>query len=289
MKEVIMRRLRVKVGQATVEGLNAFIDNYETDLSDIDYYAHPLRWLIARYSRGDSMESLSNAYSRVIDKVVATQRVERTKDPSIVRVLAHQRTYAAVFRDTLVMASLGLCLHAPTPAVRLLLDCCERGEPLFESVIAACDPSLVVPHGRPAFERFFDGLYAAVGAESLERPRIISDYLGVWCNKRMKKFGFKMAEEGIGYWCFEAAGIVEALGIDDRTFRDHPHYPADLAEFHRKRPGVSPGSADRFVTHPTFGRGRVVESTSDNGEATLLIHFDVGGRKRMLERSIRDV
>ncbi len=36
-----------------------------------------------------------------------------------------------------------------------------------------------------------------------------------------------------GYWCVEAAGVVAALGIDDSSFADHPHYPRDLVTFFR--------------------------------------------------------
>lgn len=31
-----------------------------------------------------------------------------------------------------------------------------------------------------------------------------------------------------GYWAFEAAAVVELLGLDDSSFRDAPYYPADL-------------------------------------------------------------
>ena len=39
----------------------------------------------------------------------------------------------------------------------------------------------------------------------------------------------------VGYWCFEAAGLVAALDINDETFADHPHYPKDLVAFYRER------------------------------------------------------
>jgi len=32
----------------------------------------------------------------------------------------------------------------------------------------------------------------------------------------------------MGHRSFEAAAVVELLGIDDSSFRDAPYYPADL-------------------------------------------------------------
>jgi len=37
----------------------------------------------------------------------------------------------------------------------------------------------------------------------------------------------------VGYWCIEAAAAVVALGLDDTSFRDHPHYPKDWADWAR--------------------------------------------------------
>jgi len=37
----------------------------------------------------------------------------------------------------------------------------------------------------------------------------------------------------VGYWCLEAAAASVAFGIDDRDLRDHPHYPADWADWAR--------------------------------------------------------
>ncbi len=37
----------------------------------------------------------------------------------------------------------------------------------------------------------------------------------------------------VGHWCFEAAAIAVAFGIDDSIIRDHPHYPKDWADWAR--------------------------------------------------------
>lgn len=39
----------------------------------------------------------------------------------------------------------------------------------------------------------------------------------------------------VGYWCWEAAAVSVMMGIVDSTFRDHAHYPKDLADWARDR------------------------------------------------------
>ncbi len=71
------------------------------------------------------------------------------------------------------------------------------------------------------------------------RERSIAEYLKVWYSERMEGFVFKDMHlvrdpsAYIGYWCFEAAGVVAALGIDDASFSSHPHYPKDLVASYR--------------------------------------------------------
>ena len=38
-----------------------------------------------------------------------------------------------------------------------------------------------------------------------------------------------------GYWCWEAAAVVVVTGANDLSFRDHEHYPKDLADWARGR------------------------------------------------------
>ena len=38
----------------------------------------------------------------------------------------------------------------------------------------------------------------------------------------------------VGYWCLEAAAAAVMRDIHDSSFRDHPHYPADFADWVRR-------------------------------------------------------
>jgi hypothetical protein len=47
-----------------------------------------------------------------------------------------------------------------------------------------------------------------------------------------------------------------------------------------------PVKPERFVTHPKFGRGKVVESVTEHGDTKLTIDFETAGRKTLLEKYV---
>jgi hypothetical protein len=122
----------------------------------------------------------------------------------------------------------------------ILLDNCERGDPLIETLAAAAEPDLASPFTQAAFYDIFDGLYDAIPESGVDRERSVGHYLERWYDDKMSGFPFKDghlerdASAYVGYWCFESAGVVSALAIDDRRFASHPHYPKDLVAFYRR-------------------------------------------------------
>jgi hypothetical protein len=214
--------------------LDAFIERYEQYLADLPSYSDALAWWIARYSRGDLIQDLATAFPRVVEKVSAADTLERTKYKTDRPLFAHERRYAALFRDAVVLVSIALCLRTPNSIVMRLEESCERGDLLLETILASSVKKPPAISSQPAFPQFFGELYSAIDADSGDRSEIVAAYLAVWREERVKDFGFIIAHEKIGYWCFEAAGVVVAFGIDDRTFANHPHYPRDLVAFARR-------------------------------------------------------
>jgi hypothetical protein len=217
--------------------LEQYFRNYEyfRDLTD---YSFPLDHLIARYSRGDGMEDLRNEFPELARKIVLSDRSALKRFPNGGHIFEHHCRVLGNFRDALVVLSLGLCLRARKEDVADIVSICERGDPLLETIAGAA-LELRMPMEGPAFYHTYDRLYDALDADGPSRERLIGEYLDVWY--RVKMDGLLMKDKHlidgrpdyVGYWCLEAAGVVAALGIDDITFADHPHYPRDLVAFYR--------------------------------------------------------
>jgi hypothetical protein len=46
-----------------------------------------------------------------------------------------------------------------------------------------------------------------------------------WYNTHLRDWGYS------GYWAWEVAAVVKVMGLDDSSFKDHPHYPYDLVHW----------------------------------------------------------
>jgi hypothetical protein len=65
--------------------------------------------------------------------------------------------------------------------------------------------------------------------------------------------------------------------------------PLEDASFRPALVGVVPAPpAPRFVVHPRFGRGRVVEERAGGAETKLVVDFETAGRKTVVARSVTD-
>lgn len=69
------------------------------------------------------------------------------------------------------------------------------------------------------------------------RADLMRQYLSTWYRSSRKALWWGTRQRALldpgdlaymGHWAFEAAAVVELLGIDDSSFRDAPYYPADL-------------------------------------------------------------
>jgi len=214
--------------------LNKYIAEYEQYSWHLTRYGVHLRWWIARYTRGDSLTDLRDAFGVVTDKVAASARAARVEYGQDHFLFGYQPTDLGMFRDALVLLSIAVCLGVRPEQARQIVDSCQRGDALIEKLVEAATPEVVAPVTTRAFPEEFDGLYAALDATTAaQRSSVIVAYLKVWLDSRMREFGFKISQEKIGYWCFEAAGIVAALEIDDTSLAGDAHYPRDLVAFHR--------------------------------------------------------
>jgi hypothetical protein len=231
-------RMRVTDQVGGKPDLESFFLDYDQYFQALDSYEHDLDRIIAGYSRGDSAEELRLAYEFAVRKVVAVDQLMQARYSPGVHAFTHRGHAAEIFRNQVVLLSFGLCLHGSSDEAKAVLRCGERGDPITETLAAACAPGSEVAAGSPTYYKAFDGLYDAIKAAPNSRASCIARYLQSWYDVKMEGFSFKdihLVENSgyVGYWCVEAVGIVAALGIDDSSFADHPLYPRDLVEFFR--------------------------------------------------------
>jgi hypothetical protein len=210
------------------------------DSKELTHYSYQLLHMVARYSRGDSLEDLHAEFAELEKKIASSDRADLERFPKADHLFEHRGSVLEKFRDALVVLSLGLCLRAQRELVADVYELCDHGDPLLETIAGAA-LALRIPTGSPAFYDTYDRLYDALGADGDARARCIKEYLNVWYSEKMEGMMMKDVHlikdspDYVGYWCFEAAGVVAALNIDDRTFAGHPHYPRDLVNYYRSR------------------------------------------------------
>jgi hypothetical protein len=230
--------LRCRQPGVTQATLQEEIADFEASPPNARTYGASLRWWIARYSRGDRLVDLRDAFAQVADQVERDGRDAQVREGDDALLFRYDEGYVGRYRHALVLLSVALCLRLPESA-HTVLRWCERGDELIERLAAANGAPQTERQVPPPFPQRFDGLYAAVAASALaDANAAVRDYVRVWLDDRMHDMGFKIYEEGLGYWCFEAAGVVAALELDDSSFAAEPVYPADLVAYYRQ------GSAD---------------------------------------------
>jgi Domain of unknown function (DUF1911) len=223
--------VRCRQPDVTLERLNAEISRYEEYLEGLPPYLPALRSWIARYSRGDTVAVLRDEFGKVAEHVERYGKGAQERSGKGGLLFTYGPGSLGVYRDALVLLSIACCLRL-RDATRTVVRWCERGDALIETFAQAEGAQQGVA---PPFPEEFDGLYAALGASTeTAAADLVRQYLGVWLHERMDEMGFKIAEEGLGYWCFEAAGVVAALDLDDSSFADDPLYPRDLVASYRE-------------------------------------------------------
>lgn len=219
----------------THEGLDRAVLRLDEQRSTPTAYGPHLRAWIARYSRGDALESLRSGADGLDGLVAQVRRDaadERQRYGPDSFLFGCGQGWIGRYRDGLLLQSLCLALDRADLAAGVL-DAIERGDPLVEALAQALGQPPHPLRVAPAFAQAFDGLLRALALPTHEASASVGDWLAHWLDEHMSGMGFVDSDEGLGYWCFEAVGVVLARGLDDTAWRDHPHYPADLADWSR--------------------------------------------------------
>jgi hypothetical protein len=227
-----IRRITVSIDQ-----LRALIAAQETEPEHrqrlrYTLFRRELERVVAGYSSGEPPDAL------------------RARLPSVVCALSEYQGQGSVrdfgyfdaYVQALWIASLAILLEIPATDFQTAVDVLdnEGRDALFDRLVALRKPRHHSA-GEVMYRDPYQSLRLALDASGEVRTRLIQEFLQryypgmsstYWHNSHLSD------ETGyFGYWCFELAAFVKALGIADDAFADHPFYPRDLV---RWRPTALP-------------------------------------------------
>src|SRR5215207_3658785 len=91
--------LRCRQPGITRDGLNQEITGFETYYRDLPPYGQHLRWWTARYSRGDDLIALREAFGVVVDQVDRDGEVVRSREGGDALLFAYADGFLGRYRD----------------------------------------------------------------------------------------------------------------------------------------------------------------------------------------------
>lgn len=200
----------------------------------------------SRYSRGDSATELRATFDSWLDyaeraaiekaKPVGAELRAAQDIPNGVLPMYVSRLWLVSLAHVFVVDD--ATFARVVEAVRPLL-----ADRLVSSLVAVRDPQVPVAEDDWHPKRF-GALADVFSLPDEKRPAAIGTYLDRWY-PRMRGLewwdGHKYLSKVhyVGYWSFESAGVVAALGVDDASFRGNEYYPAELIPAARAASGAA--------------------------------------------------
>ena len=190
----------------------------------------------AKYSRGFPVGEIREEFLRLIEDWETLYRVDTEN-----QFVGSFKNDIGSYVEAIGLLSRAYLLQLDSSAIsRLLLCLGSAGEDvLFERLVEAGQLSVArKPAKKLLYPKVYQSLYDALDASAEQQPALVQQFLQDWY-KRIKNVGWHNAHLGpdgggfVGYWCWEAAGVALAFGIDDASFREMPYYPTDLADYAR--------------------------------------------------------
>ncbi|WP_420573641.1 PoNe immunity protein domain-containing protein [Kordia sp.] len=203
--------------------------------------------LIARYSRGDDMNSqkvISDYVNAIelMDEIWESKAWNMTYTNSKKEIISLNQYTFSGFLDFTKMLSLGILLDIPKEYVLKLIkfiDGDEVKDSLFEFFI-----NHLVSDRKSILEESYSKFFHVNERYKILKEVILVDdkskaqeMLKLFLDKKWYS-SFKGTplhnqhnnphNTYVGYWCFEAAAITKIMGLDDSSYIDNQYYPKDL-------------------------------------------------------------
>lgn len=203
--------------------------------------AEQLRCATMAYSRGDALDEIA---SRIEQGLLDGRFLHQILKDDSNAIKSRGLSYLLVF----LRLSLAVLFCPATPAgrqaakdIQLLTD---RDAILtsFATVASGQDVASETLSDQLLYPKEFDEINQAIRLES-DGSSPLKRYLYDWYQTYDNRDGagvfgigsHKKMVRYAGYWCWAAAAVSVMMDIDDSSFRDHQHYPKDLADWARRR------------------------------------------------------
>lgn len=197
--------------------------------------------LLAKYSRGDSMNELKEEFPKVL------KYMKDGWDDSVVKfkmgrpAKLYDFYWINDYCYMLWMLSFATLLKVSKNEIDILHNLIEKGnidDKLLLYILGHLNKKLYAKTSIQKYEPF-KRIYKKAEVENIDSQHL-KKYLQNWykhTNYLTWHNYLNSVEKGkfsyFGYWSFEAAAVVAILGLDDSSFRDNPYYPKDLVDYYR--------------------------------------------------------
>jgi hypothetical protein len=188
-------------------------------------FRRTLELWIMRYSRGDSIAELREAFPAVIEGLVEYQMHAGHG--------THDFRNFDAYIYALWIISLCILLGEEGPLLdRALRELNNLGRDAIFDRLAALRIRDVQPAAELLYPYPYDFLLKALDATDEAHTLEIKTFLANYYDGMQGAYWHGSHERDdtgfFGYWCFELAAFVKVLGIEDSDFADNPFYPRDL-------------------------------------------------------------
>lgn len=171
--------------------------------------------IIAKYSRGDSINDIKNEFEELIDMVC-------------------EKGDVSIYEDNLCLASLAYLLGVNSDKMMRLRSKLMESETydyLIDFVFLGSESDIDI--NKISFQREYKKLTKYIDDRTKET---FLKYLRGWYRSHLhsswydshKNEKFKLY---FGYWCFEASAIAKRLGFIDDDLKNEQYYPYDMVHF----------------------------------------------------------
>mgnify|MGYP000384040903 FL=1 len=171
--------------------------------------------IIAKYSRGDSINDIKNEFEELIDMVC-------------------EKGDVSIYEDNLCLASLAYLLGVNSDKMMRLRSKLMESETydyLIDFVFLGFESDIDI--NKISFQREYKKLIKYIDDRTKET---FLKYLRGWYRSHLhsswydshKNEKFKLY---FGYWCFEAGAIAKRLQLDDNDLQNEQYYPYDMVHF----------------------------------------------------------